>query len=544
MNTFSPGGYGSFKVGLGKPAATSSDPLMTAKARARAAAKANDLAEAARWFETALSQDSEDGEATAGLGHVLCQAGRRAEGTARLRQAGELARQAAHRSGDIAPLLRVVAQLQHWGDFPGALALCNEATQIRPADHQTHQLLAVTLSQLNRTTEALAAGRRALELDPENSMMHILQASLEVDAGMPAAAQAHLEDVLSYELSDREEFRAHKEMARALDKLGQYDQVFAHLHEAAGFAEKLPEYRAQNRALVPTMLDANMKDFDRELLARWSGARFAGAQRPPVFLVGFLRSGTTLTQEVLDAHPDVFVADEADFIWAVQNELHRMDKSDASTAAKLAKLDLAGVTHLREFYWNRVSQRYGDAIGARTLVDKFTMNTLDLGLINCIFPDARVLFVMRDPRDVCVSCFMQLMAASPTTVHLLSWQGTAELYARVMAWWMHVKSLMSLPCFELRYEDAVTQFEPTFRAVFDFLDLPWDAGVSGFHQRAARKFISTPSRSQVAQPLYSSSVTRWRHFEAEFATVARTLQPYVSGFGYEPFRDEGAASSA
>ena len=212
-----------------------------------------------------------------------------------------------------------------------------------------------------------------------------------------------------------------------------------------------------------------------------------------------------------------------------------MDPTDASTADKLDRLDLAGVLHLRAFYWNRVQQRFGDQIGQRMLVDKFTMNTIDLGLINVIFPDAKVIFVMRDPRDVCVSCFMQLMAPSPVTAHLLTWLDTAAMYAAVMDWWMYIKQQMTMACLEFRYEDAVLQFEPTFRTVFDFLGLQWDASVADFHKRAAGKFISTPSRAQVAQPLYTSSVTRWRHFESEFAPVADLLTPFISAFHYEPF---------
>jgi hypothetical protein len=167
------------------------------------------------------------------------------------------------------------------------------------------------------------------------------------------------------------------------------------------------------------------------------------------------------------------------------------------------------------------------------LVDKFTMNTIDLGLINVVFPESKVVFVMRDPRDVCVSCFMQLMVPSPATVHLLTWQGTAEFYALVMNWWMFIKPRLSMDFIEFRYEDAVTEFEATFRQVFEFLGLGWDAGVQDFHKRAALKFIATPSRTQVRQPLYTSSVTRWKKYEKELASISERLAPFVKAFHYE-----------
>ena len=441
----------------------------------------------------------------------------------------------ASKSRDINLVLEIIEQLQHWSDFSGALELGRQAVQINSTEARGFQLLALTFSQLNKTSEALNASRQALELAPENTMMQILQGSLEADAKLNNSAKQRLEKVLSYRLNAREEFRAHKELARVLDKLGEYDQVFSHLHAAAGLSGLLPEILAQDAAFIPKMLKTNKAGFDRQLLSRWSGTEFPQDQPPPTFLIGFMRSGTTLTQEVLGTHPEVFVADEADFIWAMHRELHQMNRSNAGTVEKLRQLDLSGVIHLREFYWNRVRQRFGDGIGQRMLLDKFTMNTIDLGLINFIFPDAKVVFVMRDPRDVCLSCFMQLMVPSPATVHLLSWQGTAEFYAQIMDWWIFIKQQMTLRFIEFRYEDAVTQFEPTFRKVFDFLGLSWDPAVADFHKHAAGKFISSPSRTQVSQPLYSSSVARWRHFESEFAPVSELLRPFISNFNYESF---------
>jgi hypothetical protein len=155
-----------------------------------------------------------------------------------------------------------------------------------------------------------------------------------------------------------------------------------------------------------------------------------------------------------------------------------------------------------------------------------------LGLINCIFPDAKVVFVMRDPRDVCLSCLLQTMTPTPSTVHLLTWTGTAAFYRQVMEWWMAIKERLALKFIEIRYEDAVTQFESTFRGVFDFLELTWDPAVADFHQQAAGKFIASPSFGQVAQPLYSSSVGRWRHYHAEFAPIESEIGPLVTAFGY------------
>lgn len=503
--------------------------------RGYAAIQARNLVEAVPWLEKALTENPADTQVMSWLGQTLCSMGRRVEGHAYLRQSGRCLLDKAREGGDVSRVLEVSQQMQQWGDFPGALELLSQSVQINVSEFRGFQLLAVTQAQLNKKSEALDSGRQALALAPDNIMMQVLMASLEADAGLNDDARRRLESSLGSKPNAREGFRAHKELARVLDKLKAYDQVFPHLQAAAHLSASLPEYSQQNLALLPNMLKTNTASFDRELMSRWSGSEFPQDLPAPIFLIGFFRSGTTLTQEVLGAHPDVLVADEADFVWAMQRELQQMDRSNTGIADKLRKLDFAGVLRLREAYWRQARGRFGDGIGQRRLLDKFTLNTIDLGLINCVFPDAKVVFVMRDPRDVCLSCFMQLMVPTPATAHLQSWQGTANFYAQVMDWWMHIKRYMTLDFIEFRYEDAVTQFEPTYRQVFDYLGLSWDPSVVNFHEYAAKKHIASPSRNQVAQPLYATSVARWRRFEAEFAPVADVLGPYIKAFDYEPF---------
>ncbi|MFM8330568.1 MAG: tetratricopeptide repeat-containing sulfotransferase family protein [Candidatus Methylumidiphilus sp.] len=504
---------------------------MSSLQRGHAAIQSQNPAEAAEWFLKAVNENPKDPQALACYGQSLCWLGRRSEGIAYLRQSGSLLLKKARKSRDVAQALMMVEQLQYWNDYAGALDIARQAVQINGAEVRGFQLLALTYSRLNQNKQALATGRQALRLAPDSAVLNILQATLESGEKMHEAARRRLEKVLQQRLSPEETFRAHKELARVLDTLGDYGPVFAHLHASAEVSGLLPEVQKQDAALVPRMIKANTAGFDRELLGRWAGTEFPQDQPAPVFLIGFMRSGTTLTQEVLGTHPGVFVADETDSIVALSHELDKMAPGRFGPD-RLRDLDLQGVLRLRQSYWDKARARHGDQIGGRLLVDKTTMNTIDLGLINCVFPDAKVIFVMRDPRDVCLSCFMQIMIPTPSTVHLLTWRGTAEFYAQVMAWWMHVKQRLTLDFIEFRYEDAVADFEGTFRGVFELLALPWNPAVAEFHKRVAGRYIASPSFSQVAQPLYSSSVARWRHYAAEFAAVEDLLAPFIGAFRY------------
>jgi hypothetical protein len=215
--------------------------------------------------------------------------------------------------------------------------------------------------------------------------------------------------------------------------------------------------------------------------------------------------------------------------------LHERDRDRATTADKLRNLDRDGIAALRQHYWNMVDDHFGCGISPRIFVDKFTMNTIDVAFINTIFPDARLVFVQRDPRDVCLSCFQQLMVPSLTTVQLSHWNNIARFYAQVMDWWFHVRPMLTMTVHELRYEDAVADSEATFRRLLEFSGLEWDSRVLEFHRRAEGRFIASPSRNQVAQPLYSTSAGRWRYYAREYGPVIATLTPLIDELRYPPF---------
>ena len=502
--------------------------------RGQAAINAKNFAEAVDCFTQAAKESPKDPQIQACLGQSLCWQGLREQGLKHLRLCGQLLLKKAKKNRDTRLALDLVDQLQYWSDYPGALELCKQAVQINPDYVRGYQLLALSHSRLNQKKSALAAGRKALSLVPGSAMLAILLATLEIAEGLNDDARKRLEKVLTHSaITPEEKFRAHKELARVLDKLKDFQQVFTHLHAAGEIAPRIPEVAKQDAALVPALLATYQAEFSVDLLGRWAEAIFPPEQPAPVFLLGFMRTGTTLTQEVLGAHPKVFVADETDLVASVVKELNRISKFQGSVPEQLRQLDFAGVLYLRDFYWERAKALFGDKMTGRLFLDKTTMNSIDLGVINCLFPDAKLVFLLRDARDVCLSCIMQTMIPTPSTVHLLTWQGTAQFYAQVMTWWLTVKPKLSMAYVEFRYEDAVFDFEAAFKRVFSLMGLDWDPAVADFHKNAAGKYIASPSFGQVAQPLYSSSVGRWQHYEADFGEIMPILQPFLNEYGYK-----------
>lgn len=501
--------------------------------RGQAAINARNTTEAIQWFDKAVQETPLDPQALACLGQALCWNNQQKIGLPYLHKAGKQLAKKARKNKDTSQLLLMAEQLQFWNDYQNSLELVKQAVQINKKDIRGFQILAHTYSRLNKNELALSASQQALKKSPNNVILNILQATIEARLSQYDTALNRLQSVLKNASSTNEEqFRAHKELALILDKTGIYNQVFSHLNQAAKLSTLLPEIKKLDNELIPSMLRTYTSGFDKALLHRWDKTNFKQAISTPVFLIGFLRSGTTLTQEILATHPEVFISDETDLVVAMREELNRISHAKGSTPEQLKNANQDTINHLRDFYWTRAQNQYGKAISNKVFIDKTTMNTLDLGLINCVFPEAKVIFVMRDPRDVCLSCFMQIMTPTPLTLHLFNWKKTIDLYSHSMDWWLYIKTQMSLDYIELKYEDTVNDLEATFQNVFNFLDLHYISEAGNFHTHAVNKFIASPSFNQVSQPLYTSSIARWKRYESEFSSIISKLQPYIDAFGY------------
>jgi tetratricopeptide (TPR) repeat protein len=503
--------------------------------RGIAAVNSGNVAEGVQWFEKAMQINPQDAETVACLGQALFWLEQRETGIAYLRQAGVLLVKNAKKSKDITQIVALSEQLQSCDDHAGSIKLLQQAILLTKNNPRAFQLLAQAYSRLNNNDLALAAAGLALKLVPTSPTLNIFVASLEARSAKCDKAKLRLENVLSNTavLTDEEAYRAHKELALVLDKLEDFPNVFEHLHAAELLCKRLPDMQNQDAGYVLALLETYHEEFDKELLTKWQATDFADERQAPVFLLGFLRSGTTMAQEVLATHPDVFVADETEFMAATRVELQRISQHSGSVAQQLKRIDSAGICYLRRFYWQKVEQRFGSIFKHKLFIDKTTLNTIDIGLINCIFPDAKVLFVLRDPRDVCLSCYMQTMLPSPVSVHLSSWQSTLDFYLRVMTLWSGLKQDLTVEYFEFRYEDAVVKFETTFKTVFAFLGLPWNPSVKNFHKQASTKLISSPSYYQVSTPLYLTSVARWKNYPDVFLELTPEFRDMIKVLGYE-----------
>jgi hypothetical protein len=245
-------------------------------------------------------------------------------------------------------------------------------------------------------------------------------------------------------------------------------------------------------------------------------------------VVGFPRSGTTLAGQILAAHPDTVVLDERELL----AEPARAFLQEGGGLERLAGLDAEALAFHRQTYCRRVAS-LADATG-RVLVDKLPMNILGLPLIARLFPEAKVLLMRRDPRDVVLSCFRRRFAPGPLSRDLFTLEGAAQLYDRVMRLTELYLSRLELDLRIQRYEDLVADFEGQTQGVCDLAGLAWTPALIGFGQARQALELATPSAAQVRRGLYRDGVGQWRRYRPQLEPVLPRLEPWIARFGYPP----------
>lgn len=506
--------------------------------QAQQAVARSDFAEAEYWFRKLYTMKPADAYILASLGQALCWLRRRREGVGYLLQAARLLDRLASKSREPRFAMELSGQLMYWGEIHAAERLARLAVSLAPESPVVLNNLVLCLTRVNRSSEALPISRRVCQMLPDHPGCNILLAIIESQSGNADQALQRLTRVIERNEDPEQTARANLEMGVILDKLGRYEDAFAALTKAAESHSALLDQHPANRDYLFNVLQCNIQGFDADLLRRWSVNDLVNDDLPiPAFLMGFLRSGTTLTEQVLDAHPHLLTTDESSIVHKLTLELQRISGITGDHATALKTLEEVQLKQLRQFYWKRMREEYGDQVMHKQVVDKNALNTIDLGVISVVFPESRILFALRDPRDICISCFMQAFTPSPATINLLSWEGIAKQYSAVMGYWLTRRDSIQPNYLELHYEDTVTDFETTYRRVFEFLDVEWRPEVTRFHERAKGRYISTPSFMSVSQPVYRTAVARWKHYEKNFAAILPHLEPFIEAFGYTKSSD-------
>jgi tetratricopeptide (TPR) repeat protein len=326
------------------------------------------------------------------------------------------------------------------------------------------------------------------------------------------------------------------ELAAILDQTGNYDQAMAALLEAKALMR-----RGAGQALaVLQRKQGHLKEMtagaDEKVVRRWrkSGATELQSAHWLALLCGHARSGTTLLEFVIDAHPGAVSAEESMvFHNTAYFPLGKVVSQNASFVSSLDWLPARVMRQIRADYFRGIESLLGQPVGERLLLDKNPANTFDVPAIARIFPENKFIAALRDPRDVCLSCFMQPVGILPDTAAWLSLEETIRHYTLIMGLWAAWRPCLSDFAIEVRYEDLVANLESAARRVLGFLGLTWDDRVLRFNEHASTKVVRSPTFAEVTKPLYRDSVGRWKKYQKHFEPHLPKLEPLLRAFGYE-----------
>jgi tetratricopeptide (TPR) repeat protein len=448
---------------------------------------------------------------------------------------------------DFAPAYHYLgAHLSRNDQYKQALPMLRKAVALRENYFDAQMTLAGTLESLDKVDEAIQVFESILEHQPKNipALMNLgniqktlgkldeanemFDRVLEIDPENLGVQYSLSHSVNGKEASNIENLekrfddpRLPKEAKRALhftigkyyDDKGEPEKAFEHFKQGNEMDDRIPPYKPEQfRGGVDRLMEVYTEDFYKQ--RKGMGCE----SEVPVIIVGMPRSGTSLTEQILSSHTRVFGAGELKNLGDIMRSIQSRFKSKAPYPNSVRMLDPITACNLGERYVAEV-QDLADRGDFDRITDKMPGNHTNLGLLASILPKARVVHCMRNPMDSCFSNFSHNFASVISFSRDLEWLGHHyKDYRRIMEHW---KKVLPLEIMELRYEDMIADNEGMSKKLIDFVGLDWDPACLEFQKTERR--VKTASTVQIRQPIYSSSVARWRRYEEQLKPLYDTL---------------------
>lgn len=471
------------------------------------------LNEAKRAAQQCLKIAPDMAQAHWNLADVDMELGNYDEAEIRCRRAIELDSDNANYHHGLANIVRVLGRVEE------SIAHNRRAITIEPEFVQAYNDMAVSELAMGEVDCAIASLNKALEFAPDYPLIYENLAKCKKFSN---ADEAFIEKIklLTARLDDEQASGLFFTLGKIHDDLGDFSSAFEYYLKGNSAKRATFEYDPNHQDDWTIRL---LRVFNSSLIERLSAAGHGSVT--PIFVLGMPRSGTSLVEQILASHVDVFGAGELTSFYEFTQQLPQRLASDDAYPECSASMGAKEVEWMGESYLSAVNAL---APTARHVVDKMPMNFLHLGLIASTFPNAKIVLCERDPRDTCLSIFFQNFAARNYFAYDLYEIGR---FYRQFLWTInHWCSLFPNRIIRIRYEDLIGGQEKFSRQLIDSCGLVWDDKCLDFHR--TKRAVQTASAWQVRQPIHSGSVERWRfyesHLEALLAGVEGKPRPEVS----------------
>jgi len=485
------------------------------------------LPEAKEVFEVALRLDSRFAPAHYNMGTILEEQGEIEAARAAYEQA--IGFEPNH-AGALTALSTLAAQR---GDYETARVYGERAGGSKPGERSVAAGLAFLAWARGEYGAARAMAEVALKQNPSDELARLMLARAAFQAGQSGEAKERAQGLLDTGCADADiRANAHALIADIADRAGDTKSAFAHYETAKreSAREYAPKFAATGLTRFVERAERAAEYFSRAPAEAWragaGGDSAPAAPRQHVFLMGFPRSGTTLLERCLAGHPAIVSMEERDVLADLKGQY--FDPPDGFE--RFAALGREELDRYREDYWRACRAAAGN-LEDRIFIDKLPLNTVFMAGYAKLFPAAKILFALRDPRDVVFSCFHNQFAMSPAMFEFSTLEGSARLYDAAMRIAAVCRTKLTLDLCEARYENLVRDFEGNLQSICDFLGIEWHDKMRDFAARARAAVPNTPSAVQLTRGLYDGS-GQWRRYAEQMAPALPILAPWVKRFGY------------
>ena len=410
------------------------------------------------------------------------------------------------------------------------------ATQLAPQYPAAHAGLAALAAREGDADAARRHAATALSLDPTNAVATNALASAELSSGKVEQARVLLEPLLA-RLNEPsiERSLALSLMGDVLHRQHDHDAAFQH------YAASKTDFASINARAAAGVLDntsfvsaitEGLTATEHTVWQHASGGQPSNAAKHHLFLMGYPRSGTTLVENILASIPGVSALEERPTLATTDREYIAGSQSEIiSGIQSFSQLDSNSLDQHRKAYWDNVVVS-GVPANARYFVDMDPLKGTRLPFIARLFPDARILIMRRDPRDVVWSCFRTNFAMSSGTLEYTTLERAARHYDALMRLTELATERLPINVHIVQYHRLVQSFDAETKAMCEFAGLEWSEAVRDFDRTAARRGVSTASAGQVNRGLYDGT-RQWEPYAQYLAPVLPILRPWIEKFGYD-----------
>ena len=416
--------------------------------------------------------------------------------------------------------------------FDEAEILLSKAIAIAPHDFNVNLNYCSYLEGANRLEESQTVIDNFLGRDRGNSDALYMKGKLLGRQGRYDEAANLFEELLPKPLSDDIRYQISMEYGYALDQLGRAEDAFNtfstanNLNKSSDAGQQIDAHKFVNYV---RQLKNSVTQFDPNQFVNIPEYEYGEL----CFFVGFPRSGTTLMEQILASRKGVLTTKEQSPLMALKSDLLRdFGVEQENLPSRIFNFSGEEIRQAQALFKDHADRLLEMDTQGLHLVDKLPLNITELWLVQSLFPNARVIVAIRDPRDVVLSCFMQRFELNIAMINFCDVQASAGLYADVMNLWRLYKEHTKLRWMEYKYEELVTQFTGTTQRVFAFLDLAWSDEIIHFQDSIDSRSVSTPSYRSVTAPINNKAIGRWRKYEKNLNLVMETLEPFLPEYGF------------